>query len=425
MYLCLFEDDKTDHLLPLVFTRAVYDLRLGIRTMLDTTRDAFGRPPTILHARRSVAGVTAQDSSLPVNNTPEGADILFVNGRFIAEEGPALERLRQATRTGERARLFTQKEELIAAWYPNAPTSVVKNDTITPASFIDMPEDVLEGARFICRLWHLLDEIHPALDRDYKARIKQSSVTQHAGANISNGVLLVNAEQIYIAPGASVRPGAILNAENGPIYIDKDAVVMEAAVLRGPLYLGPLSQIKVGANVEGCVVGPWSKAGGEMANSVLHSFSSKAHTGYLGNSYVGRWCNLGADSNTSNLKNDYSVVSLFNYGTGKYESTGRQFAGLIMGDHSKCGINTMFNTGTVIGVFCNIYGSGFQPRYIPSFSWGGTASGLIEYRLDKALGVAEAVMARRNTQLTLADREMLTSVFETGREERLAMMNAA
>jgi len=425
MYLCLFEDDKTAHLLPLVFTRAVYHLRLGIRTILETTLDAFGHPPTTLHSRRSVASVTASESGLPVNELPEGIDVLFINGRYIAEEGAVLERLKKSAISGEPARVFSDSNEIIGVWYPNAPTTLINNETITRDSFSNLPEEKLDGARFIHRLWHLLDEIHPALQRDYEARTSRRTVIERTGIVTKEGVRLINSDRIYIAPGAKIYPGAILNAEEGPIYIDHNAVVMEAAVLRGPVYLGPRGQIKVGASVSGCVIGPWSKVGGEVQHSVIHSFSSKAHAGYLGNSYIGRWCNLGADTNTSNLKNDYSVVTLYDAVTGKYESTDRQFVGIIMGDHSKCGINTMFNTGTVIGVFCNIFGSGFQPGYMPSFSWGGTASSIIEYRLEKALCVAEAVMERRNTQLSDPDREMLRAVFEATREERLAIMNAA
>jgi UDP-N-acetylglucosamine diphosphorylase/glucosamine-1-phosphate N-acetyltransferase len=169
--------------------------------------------------------------------------------------------------------------------------------------------------------------------------------------------------------------------------------------------------VKAAGRVEASAVGTWSKVGGEVHESVVHSFSNKAHDGYLGNSYLGRWCNLGADTNTSNLKNDYGEVTVYDAVVGDFVPTGRQFVGLFMGDHAKCSINTMFNTGTVVGVFCNLFGSGFPPRHVPSFSWGG-AEGLVPYRIEKALRVAEAVMARRGVPLTEADRALLAAIAE-------------
>jgi UDP-N-acetylglucosamine diphosphorylase/glucosamine-1-phosphate N-acetyltransferase len=215
----------------------------------------------------------------------------------------------------------------------------------------------------------------------------------------------------------------MLNAEDGPVYIDRDAIVMENAVVRGPAYIGPHAQVKMGGTLEAAAIGPWCKVGGEVHHAILHSYSAKAHAGFLGHSYLGRWCNIGADTNNSNLKNDYGSVSLYDPVTRDFEDTGLQFLGLVMGDHSKCGINSMFNTGTVVGVFCNVYGSGFPPRYIPSFAWG-SPEGFVEYRLEKALRVAEAVMARRDVALTDADRELLTYVFEHTAADRSAFGGA-
>jgi UDP-N-acetylglucosamine diphosphorylase/glucosamine-1-phosphate N-acetyltransferase len=203
----------------------------------------------------------------------------------------------------------------------------------------------------------------------------------------------------------------VLDASGGPIHLDDGATVMAQAVLRGPAYVGPKAQIKVGANVTGSAIGFWCKLGGEVHDSVLHSLTNKAHAGFLGHSYLGRWCNLGADTNTSNLKNDYGEVTLYDTETGAFEPTGRQFVGVVMGDHSKCGINTMFDTGTIVGVSCNLFGAGFPARHVPSFSWGGPES-FTTYRLDKALQVADTVMRRRDRHLTDADRENLEAIFE-------------
>lgn len=418
MYLCLFEDDTVRHLSPLVLTRAVYDLRLGIRTLLETTHEALGGPALLLHTRAAVAGVTAQEHDALVNRIPEGLDVLFVNGRYIAEEGPVLQRLRKAARSGEPGRVFVQGEDVVAAWVPDAAGRLVADDALSQATFEGLSEERLDEARLISRLWHLLDALPPALLRDYTVRTKGYNIYERPGAVLEDGAHLVHGEHIYVAPGATIRPGAVLNAADGPIYVDRDAVVMENAVVRGPAYIGRRAEVKVGADIAESAIGTYSKVGGEVHGSVFHSLSNKAHPGHLGDAYLGRWCNLGADTNNSNLKNDYGAVSLYDAATGAFEETGRQFLGLFMGDHSKCGIDTMFNTGTVIGVFCNVFGAGFQPRYLPSFSWGSPDGGFSEYRLEKALRVAEAAMARRDVPLTDADRTLLASISEASRAER-------
>jgi UDP-N-acetylglucosamine diphosphorylase/glucosamine-1-phosphate N-acetyltransferase len=219
------------------------------------------------------------------------------------------------------------------------------------------------------------------------------------------------AENIFLEEGARVEC-SILNTETGPIYIGKEAEVMEGCIIRGPFALGEHSAMKMGAKVYGpTTLGPHCKAGGELNNSVLFGYSNKAHDGFLGNSVIGEWCNLGADTNNSNLKNNYAVVDVFSYRESRLVDTGLTFCGLIMGDHSKCGINTMFNTGTVVGVFANIFGAGFPRQFIPSFSWGG-ATGFTDYKIEKALEVARLVMERREIPLTETDREILTHIYK-------------
>ncbi len=202
---------------------------------------------------------------------------------------------------------------------------------------------------------------------------------------------------------------AVLNSSEGSIYIAKDAEIMEGSLIRGPFALCEHATLKMGAKIYGgTTIGPHSKVGGEVSNSVIQGFSNKGHDGFLGNSVIGEWCNLGADTNNSNLKNNYGEVSLWSYQTNKLEPTGLQFCGLIMGDHSKCGINTMFNTGTVVGVSVNIFGGGFQQKFIPSFSWGENAT----FQLEKAFDVAEKVMERRKITLSEVDKDILTAIFE-------------
>lgn len=218
--------------------------------------------------------------------------------------------------------------------------------------------------------------------------------------------------QIFIEEGAIIQ-AAIINTETGPVYIGKDAEVMEGSVIRGPIALCDHSTLKMSSKIYGSTtIGPHCKVGGEVNNSVIFGYSNKAHDGFLGNSVIGEWCNLGADTNNSNLKNNYAEVKLWDYSTQKFAATGLQFCGLIMGDHSKCGINTMFNTGTVVGVSANIFGAGFPRNYIPSFSWGG-AGGFTDFKINQALEVAEQVMGRRQIELTETDKEILQYLFET------------
>lgn len=418
MHLCLFEDAAVRHLLPLVYTRAAGDLRVGIQTLAERQRRAFAADGLVLHTRPEVAGVTAQEHPQAlVNAIPRGAGgVLFVNQRWLVEPGELLGRIQRAASSTEPARAFVQDGTLLAAWHPAPPADVLGTEFLGPETFDGIAQEEVEGATLIARLWHLLDDVPERIAADFDAL----GLAGHDGAAVHPSATLVHPERIVLAPGAAVRPGATLNAEAGPIYVAEHAVIEEGAIGIGPLYVGPHARLKAAARVDGSAVGVHSKVGGEVHASIVHSYAGKAHDGYLGNSYLGRWCNLGADTNTSNLKNDYGEVTLFDAVEGGFVGTGRQFLGLVMGDHAKCSINTMFNTGTVVGVFCNLFGAGFPPRHVPSFAWGG-AEGLAEYRLEKALRVAEAVMARRDVPLTDADRAMLQAVFDATADERAAL----
>ena len=227
-----------------------------------------------------------------------------------------------------------------------------------------------------------------------------------------------NAANIFLEDGVEIR-AAVLNAESGPIYLGKNSHVQEGALIRGPFALGEGSYVNMGAKVRGdTTVGPFSKIGGEVSNAVLFGYSNKAHDGFLGNSVIGEWCNLGADTNTSNLKNNYENVKLWNYAKKGFTDTGLMFCGLMMGDHSKCGINTMFNTGTVVGVSASIFGDGYPRNFIPSFAWGG-AAGFTTFQLNKSFDTAAKAMERRGLLLSSADREIMTSVFNMTSENRV------
>lgn len=227
---------------------------------------------------------------------------------------------------------------------------------------------------------------------------------------IHDSNILIHAENIFLEEGAQVFASS-LNASSGPIYLQKDSEIMEGCMVRGGLALGEHSQLKMGTKIYGATtIGPHCKVGGEVNNSILFGYSNKAHDGFLGNSVIGEWCNLGADTNTSNLKNNYAEVRLWNYPAEKYLKIGLQFCGSIMGDHSKCGINTMFNTGTVIGVSANVFGAGYPRNFIPDFSWGGS-QGFDTFSLTRCFEVASIVKKRRGLILEDVDKEILSYIF--------------
>src|SRR5690554_2886569 len=417
MILCLFEDDQVAHLEPLTLTRAVYHLHLGVSTLAETIRYHFGNTETVQHCRTELGAVKAEEQPWPLE-LPEGADVLFVNGRLVLNQGPLLDRLKMAARPGEPPRLFVQGDELVAAWIPSARASLLDARAITRATFEGVPEERVEGARLIGRLWHLIRELATEIVSGYERLTRNVNVLEREGVRISPGAILAEPERIYTGPGVTIRPGAILNAENGPIYVGSDSTIFEGAVIRGPTYIGPRCEIRTGANIEGSSFGYYCKLGGEILNSVFHSLSSKPHAGFLGHAYIGRWCNLGAETNNSNLRNDYSFVKIYNSVIKGFEISDQNFLGVFMGDHAKCGITTMYNTGTVVGTFCNLFGAGFHAHYLPPFTWGGpNEGGYTDYRIDKALKVAEVVMARRGRVLTDAERELLTAIYEASRNE--------
>jgi UDP-N-acetylglucosamine diphosphorylase/glucosamine-1-phosphate N-acetyltransferase len=424
MHLCLFEDKQVPNLRPLVETRAAYDLRLGVRTILETARAAFEPDGLVLHARPLVADVTTQAHEDATGGTLPDDDVLFVNGRFVAAGAP-VDRVRAHLDGPADARGFTHDGTLVAAWMPDArsrlPDGLLSGPALPPEPFSDLPTTALDEAVLVERPWDLLDTLRPALHRDASDWTgTDTPLPDRPHASVHESAVAVRPGQIHLGAGATVRAGAILNAEDGPVIVDTDATVFERAVLQGPCYVGPKTQVKVGADLEGAAFGYWCKVGGEVHDTIFQALSNKGHPGFLGHAYLGRWCNLGADTNTSNLKNDYGEVDAYAPADDAFVPTGRQFAGLFMGDHSKCGINTMFNTGTVLGTYCNVYGGDFPPRYLPPFSWGSPGTGFTTYRLSKALEVAEHVMGRRDTAFTDADDALLTALHDRTADERAA-----
>ena len=259
---------------------------------------------------------------------------------------------------------------------------------------LDRPMDIFS---------HNDKEIRNDINRLAKEELKRSTFGSH------NTII---GNQVYIEGGAKIQ-GAFLNSEDGPIYIANGAEIMEGSMIRGPFVMHEGSVLKLGTKVYGATtLGPYCKVGGEVNNVVFQGYANKAHDGFLGNSVIGEWCNLGADTNSSNLKNNYGVVKSWDYFSNNFKSTGTQYCGLIMGDHSKSSINTMFNTGSVVGVFANIFDAGFLPKFIPSFSWGGK-SGFIKNEFKKAIDVAKTVMNRRNVTLDKKTLEIYKKIHDS------------
>ncbi len=390
MNLILADDQFRDQLLPFAFTRPVADIRVGILTirrkwemLLKIPQGTSGSLTAFYLAGR-----------FPLS---QGHDCLLINGAILPDVNIINEIL--SLKSNQQ---LVWKGRLVAAMLNR--DMLVQKDHVLPFPELETVP-LVAIPDFLNNVWEIFSKNDIALRTDF-----QLLTIGRRSADISSSNQTIHSEQIFLEPGAKVEY-AILNASAGPIYIGNDAEVMEGCMVRGPFALGENAVLKMGAKVYGATtIGPGSKVGGEVSNSVIFANSNKAHDGFLGNSVIGEWCNLGADTNNSNLKNNYSEVKIWDYLTSDYKGTGLQFCGLFMGDHSKCGINTMFNTGTVVGVFANVFGAGFPEKFIPSFSWGGTGESEV-FLLDKAIALAEKVMARRNVVMTEVDKSILSRLF--------------
>lgn len=372
--------------LPLTFTRPVAEMRCGILTFSERWQKLLGS--------NDVKFIT-EDYLQNKYRTYDKSEGFLLVPNFLPTES-VLEQIRNL-QTGE---ALVYKNEVLAAKLDMNDFSLSKVEKMT---------DVYEDLLFFEKPTDLFTYNDQAIDFDFKL-LTEGRTSQPLSE--SNG-FLGNKEDLFIEEGAQIE-FSTLNTKTGKIYIGKDAEVMEGCNLRGPVTLGEGSKFNLGAKIYGATtVGPHCKIGGEVSNIVVFGYSSKGHEGFVGNSVIGEWCNMGADTNSSNLKNNYSTVKLWNYHKKEFLDTGLQFAGVIMGDHSKTAINTQLNTGTVIGVCSNIFKSGFPPNLVESFSWGGFKDDE-KFQLEKAFEVAERVMARRKVSLTEEDKEILAYLFHNG-----------
>ena len=385
----LFDGTVRNALLPFTFTRPVADIRIGILTIREKWEQYLGSTTTTL----------TEEYLMEKYPMVEMEQNIMINASFLPN---AI--LVDLIQNLEQNQAVVYQEEIVAFY---------TNDSQEEVNFEQYDLVVYEGDLMqIENTWDIFAKNDSALRDDFNL-----ITADRTSQPIPKSVNVIAPENIFIEEGAKLE-FVTLNASTGPIYIGKNSEIMEGSVIRGPFALCESGRVKLATKVYGATtVGPHSVIGGEVNNSVLFGYSNKGHDGFLGNSVLGEWCNIGADSNNSNLKNNYEEVRLWSYETEGFAKTGLQFCGLMMGDHSKCGINTMFNTGTVVGVSANIFGSGFPRNFVPSYSWGG-AAGFSTYITAKAFQTAKIVMARRNVEFTDQDAEILTHAFEETKKYR-------
>jgi UDP-N-acetylglucosamine diphosphorylase/glucosamine-1-phosphate N-acetyltransferase len=381
--ICIFEDEQASNLLPLTYTRPVFDLLCGTVSLAQRIQRFFPKANVFFKCRDYLAPLLFEQKRR-VNIFDQG-ECLFINGRVLFDQAIYKKITSDSNAT------FMHNDTAVAFWNTLSPKKASCDATL-----IQYP-------------WDLISNNSKMIAADFKSGNQTLAKTKDGGS-------LIDRRRIFIGKNSRIRTGAVLDATDGPIIIGPNVTVMSNAVVEGPCFIGNQSIIKIGAKIYGGTsMGTMCKIGGEVEASIIHGFSNKQHDGFLGHSYIGEWCNLGADTNTSDLKNNYSPVKVRI--NGNEVNSGQIFIGLIMGDHSKSGINTMFNTGSVVGVSSNIFGSGFPPKTIPSFAWVNSPASE-SYQWEKAIEVARIVMERRKVMLTPAYRQLLETIFDMTKGER-------
>jgi len=386
MNIILFDNQTRAHLLPFTFTRPVAEIRIGVTTIREKWERAF----------KTECSFFTQDYLSELFPCEITDDNLFIAGNLLPD--PLLVAAIKALRIGEVLKdglnqvlalragsfeEFTNLENFKAIIYSEEITRIISKSDI-----------------FSYNVFALISDFYNITKRRKSATL-----------SVSNK-LIGNPKNLFIEEGAKIE-GAIINCETGPVYIGKNAQIMEGCCIRGPFALLEESIVKMGAKIYGATtIGPHCKVGGEINNVVMFGYSNKAHDGFLGNAVIGEWCNIGAGSDASNMKNNYGKVAQWDYASQSYQNTGLQFCGLMLGDHSKCGIGSMFNTGTVVGVCCNLFGTDFHRSFVPSFSTGSRNKGYTQYSIEKVLETERAMFLRRDLEMSEVYAKMLVLLSE-------------
>ncbi|MBW6460306.1 MAG: GlmU family protein [Bacteroidales bacterium] len=382
----LFDNIWRDSLLPLTYLRPVADIRVGILTIREKWEKYLGQPTSSLTE-------TYLRKKYPIR---QKEDNIVINGAVCPN--PILLKEINSLRTGE---VLHHGDIIFAMRLHPADLDKIDEESMEGGHVLESKTDPIQ----ISNTWDIFALNGRAIEEDFRLLTEGRKSEPVSKSNQVIG------DRFFIEKGARVEC-SVLNSSTGPIYIGRDAEIMEGSLIRGPFALGEHATVKMGAKIYGpTTIGPHSKVGGEVNNSVFFGYSNKAHDGFMGQSVIAEWCNIGADTNTSNLKNNYEQVKLWNYADQTFVETGLQFCGVIMGDHSKCGINTMFNTGTVVGINANVFGPGYHRNFIPSFLWGGT-NGYKTYHIDRAVSVARVVYRRRDLEFTDIDEQILRDVYD-------------
>jgi UDP-N-acetylglucosamine diphosphorylase/glucosamine-1-phosphate N-acetyltransferase len=402
--ICIFEDEGWPLLEPLVSTRPVYALRLGMATLREKAEGVFAPASLALHCRLELAAAVSEDNpGIAVNDVPFDR-CLFVNGRVVADES-LVESIR-----GDDDRVFLCGEDVVAARVSGNPLEAVRGMLGGPLgghAWEGLPVTKVD-ARLVRFPWDLIASNPGEITSDFQRR----GEGLNSNASIPLGVHLVNPDAIQMGKGCQLSPGVVLDASDGPVIMESDVQVRANSVIHGPVVIGRGTVIQPLTTLRASTVGPVCKVGGEVRNCVLQGYANKQHAGFLGHAYLGEWVNLGAETTNSNLKNNYSTVRVRIHD--RQIDSGELFVGCFVGDHTKSAIGSRFNTGSVFGVCCLLYAVGFVPKYVPSFTWLGH-DGPVKYSFQNAIDTAKTVMARRGASLTRAKENVLRGVYEKGR----------
>ncbi|MCF8240232.1 MAG: hypothetical protein K9J16_02520 [Melioribacteraceae bacterium] len=402
--ICVFEDEFVNNLLPLTYLRPVYDLKCGLKSLHDKIVENYPDTPIIYHSRKYIRELTNEMYDSNINDLDDFENCLFINGRFLSNEKSKL------PKNPELNKVYVNNGNIVAAFldHQNFERFVFKfADVFSDQIFSDL-EQIQIDVEMINYPWDLFNKNGQEIINDFQQVISKKK--NLINSEIAENVYLKNKKRIYIGENCDISPFVYLDASAGPIYIGNNVTIMSHTTIQGPAAVLDNSTIKIGSKIyHDTTIGEVCKVGGEIENSIFHSYANKQHDGFIGHSYLGSWVNLGAGTNNSDLKNNYSTIRV-NI-NGKEIDSGLQFVGLTIGDHSKTAIGTQLNTGTVIGVSSNIFGSGFPPKYIPPFSWGGS-DGITDYDFEKSLEVAKRVMSRRNVELTDNYKKTFRKVFK-------------
>lgn len=413
MQICIFEDNRFSDFEPLIFSRPVYELICGTLTLKEKIIHSFANTVYSLHCRSYLQKITERENpGIQINKFPDD-DCLFINGRVIANK-ELISILEVSDKT---KKLFVKDDHLVAVYIPKAEIKSILHlqRELFDLKFFSNFEKYEINLQIAEYIWDLISFNGEEIKNDFELRLSTHSKLNYLN-EIHANVDLINEDQIFIEENVTVKPGVVLDASAGPIYIEKNAHIHSNSVVEGPFFLGESSIIKSAATIyPNTSIGKVCKAGGEIDQSVMMPFSNKQHVGFLGSSYLGSWVNIGAGTNNSTLKNNYGKIRL-QIG-GREIDTDLRFLGIMMGDHSKCAISTMFNTGTIVGFASNIFGAGFPDKYIPSFAWGG-ADGFQVYDVKKSLETAKVMTSRRNIDFTADDETLFNYVFNLTQSDR-------